>query len=181
MKISEFTKFGITFKPLSEENLEMVRVWRNSDDVRLFMQYQEIITPEQQKAWYDQLDKSINHYFVTYQNETPFGVYNIKEIDFEIGIGELGAYLKNRDIWESDVSMSGTIAIILFAFEILKLNTLKSHVLKSNKKVLAYNKQMGFRINDKKDDAISYELILTKEVFYKNKNIIRLLIYLERN
>lgn len=134
MEVAEFTTFGITFKPLSEANLEMVRIWRNSDDVRLFMQYQDIITVEQQQTWFQQLDQSTNYYFVTYQNEIPFGVFNIKDVDFNIGIGEPGVFLKSRDIWETDCSMRGSIAILKFAFEILKLNTLKSHVLKSNKK-----------------------------------------------
>jgi UDP-4-amino-4,6-dideoxy-N-acetyl-beta-L-altrosamine N-acetyltransferase len=181
MKVAEFTQFGVTFKPLSEANLEMVRIWRNSDDVRLFMQYQEIITPDQQQTWFKQLDKSTNYYFVTYQNEIPFGVYNIKDVDFNVGIGEPGVFLKSRDIWETDCSMRGSIAILKFAFEILKLNTLKSHVLKTNKKVLVYNQQMGFQINEKVDDAISIELLLTKEDFYANKKIIRLVNYLETN
>lgn len=181
MKVAEFTKFGITFKPLSEANLEMVRIWRNSDDVRLFMQYQEIITPEQQQTWFQQLDKATNYYFVTYQNEIPFGVYNIKDVDFNVGIGESGAYLKNRDIWEGDFSMRGALSIIIFAFEILKLNALKCSVLKTNKKVLVYNQQMGFQINEKADDAISFELLLNKKDFYANKKIIRLVSYLETN
>ncbi len=181
MQILEFTKFGITFKPLSEANLEMVRIWRNSDDVRLFMQYQEIISPEQQQTWFQQLDKSTNYYFVAYQNEIPFGIYNIKDVDFNMGIGESGVYLKNRNIWEGDISMRGTLSILIFAFEILKLKTLRCHVLKSNKKVLVYNEQMGFQINEKVDNEISYELLLNKEGFYASKKIVRLLKYLENN
>ena len=181
MKVSEFTKFGITFKPLSEVNLEMIRIWRNSDDVRVFMQYQEIITPEQQKVWFRQLDKTTNFYFVTYRNEIPFGVFNIKDVDFKAGIGEVGVFLKSRNIWESDSSMRGSIGLAVIAFQILKLNILKCHVLKSNKKVLVYNQQMGFQINGNVDDAISFELLLTKEDFYSNKKIIRLVNYLETN
>lgn len=181
MEVAEFTQFGITFKPLSEANLEMVRIWRNSDDVRPFMQYQEIITPEQQQTWFQQLDKETNYYFVAFQNEIPFGLYNIKDVDFTIGIGEPGVFLKSRNIWETDSSMRGSIAILKFAFEILKLNALKSHVLKSNKKVLAFNQQMGFQIDENVDDPISFELLLTKENFYANKKIIRLVNYLETN
>lgn len=181
MEVAEFTQFGITFKPLSEANLEMVRNWRNSDDVRLFMQYQEIITPVQQQTWFQQLDKTTNYYFVTYHNEMPFGVYNIKDVDFNIGIGEVGVFLKSRNIWESDSSMRGSIGLAVIAFQILKLTILKCHVLKSNKKVVAYNQQMGFQINEKVDNDISFELLLTKEDFYSNKKIIRLVNYLETN
>jgi RimJ/RimL family protein N-acetyltransferase len=181
MEVAEFTQFGITFKPLSGDNLEMVRVWRNSDDVRLFMQYQEIITPEQQQTWFQQLDKETNYYFVAFQNEIPFGLYNIKDVVFNIGIGEPGVFLKSRDLWETDCSMRGSIAILKFAFEILKLNALKCHVLKSNKKVLVYNQQMGFQIDENIDNDLSFELLLTKEDFYANKKIIRLVNYLETN
>jgi len=181
MEITEFTKFNINFKPLSEANLEMVRVWRNSDDVRLFMQYQETISAEQQKSWFNKLDKSTNLYFVTHQNGMPFGVYNIKDIDFSVGIGESGSYLKNRDFWEGDLAMRCALSLITYGFETLGLNYLKSHVLKSNKKALAYNKQMGFKIQDLDNDSISFELILKKEDFYANKNIIRLMNFLETN
>lgn len=179
MGISEFSKFGVVFKPLSEENLEMVRGWRNSNDVRLFMQYQEIITSQQQEAWFKQLDKETNHYYVTYIDKIPFGVYNIKDVDFYSGIGETGVFLNSSNSWESDSSLRGSIGIIIFAFEILKLKALKCHVLKSNKKVLVYNKQMGFKINVLEKDSISFELMLTKEDFYANKKISRLIKYLE--
>lgn len=181
MEIVEFSKFGIVFKPLSEENLEMIRIWRNSDDVRLFMQYQKIITEQQQKEWFQKLDQSINYYFITYQNEVPFGVYNIKDIDFTKGMGETGSYLKNRDFWEGDASMRGVLSIIIFAFEVLKLNSLKSHVLKKNKRALVYNEQIGFKIQNLYDESISFELILKKEDFYTNKKIIGLIKYLEIN
>ena len=181
MEFVEFTKFGITFKPLSDDNLEMVRIWRNSDDVRLFMQHQEIITIEQHQTWFQQLDKSTNYYFVGFQKEIPFGVYNIKDVDFNVGSGEPGVFLKSRDIWEADCSMRGSIVILKFAFEILKLNTLKSHVLKSNQKVLVYNQQMGFQINEMVNDVLSFELHLSKEDFYGNKKVIRLIKYLENN
>lgn len=181
MRISEFSKFGVDFKPLSEENLEMIRVWRNSNDVRLFMQYQEIITPQKQEIWFTQLDKETNYYFVTYMNKIPFGVYNIKDVDFHKGIGESGVFLSGSNIWESDSSMRGSIGIIIFAFEILRLETLKCHVLKSNKKALVFNQQMGFKILDLETDSISFELMLTKQDFYANKKISRLIKYLEIN
>lgn len=40
---------------------------------------------------------------------------------------------------------------------------------------------MGFQINEKVDNTISFELLLTKEDFYTNKKIIRLVKFLETN
>ena len=40
----KFFKYGITLERLREEDIELVRQWRNSDQVRMNMKYQEIIT-----------------------------------------------------------------------------------------------------------------------------------------
>lgn len=181
LKESEFYKFGITFIPLNDDNLELVRVWRNSDDVRIFMQYQEIITQEQHLKWYKQLNKTKNFYFVAYKDNVPFGVYNIKDVDFKNLTGEPGVFLKNKASWEGDAGMRGSLGILIFAFENLKLNSLTSHVLKTNSKVLAYNKQLGFTISNDDEESISYELTLTKDDFYNSKRRSQLLTYLETN
>ncbi|MBC5841486.1 GNAT family N-acetyltransferase [Flavobacterium sp. F-380] len=177
----DFSKFGITFKPLNHDNLEMVRVWRNSDDVRIFMQFQEIITAEQQVNWFINLDKTKNFYFVAYKDGKSFGVFNIKDVDFEKMTGESGVFLKNKDSWEGDAGMRGALVLINFAFENLKLEKLICHVLKTNLKVLTFNKYLGFNISKSDSESISYELILNRLDFYNNKKIIKLLKYLAIN
>lgn len=180
MKIPEFTKFGITFKPLSEANLEMVRIWRNSDDVRVYMQYQEIISKENQLKWFQELDKSKNFYFVAYENGFPFGLYNVKDVDFEKKTCEPGVFLKSKEFWEGGLAMRGSLAIGDFIFKKLNLEALIIHVLKNNEKVLAYNKKMGYQILNEDSESISYELTLKRDEFYENKITSKILKYLEK-
>jgi RimJ/RimL family protein N-acetyltransferase len=162
MKVSEFTKFGITFKPLSEVNLEMVRIWRNSDDVRLFMQYQEIITPEQQKVWFKKINNVNNYYFVVYDGNEPFGLFNIKDIDYISKIGETGSFLRNRSYWGSDLAGRASLGLGYFAFEIIKLDSLFCHILKSNNPVIKFNKHQGFIIDEEFSNDYVVKMICSK-------------------
>ena len=45
--------YGITLSRLTEDKIETVRKWRNSEKIRQFMVYQKEITQEQQKQWFE--------------------------------------------------------------------------------------------------------------------------------
>ncbi len=162
MKVAEFTKFGITFKPLSEDNLEMVRIWRNSDDVRLFMQYQEIITPEQQQAWFHKINNNHNYYFLVYDGNEPFGLFNIKDIDDNNKIGETGSFLRNSSYWGSDLAGRASLGLGYFAFETIKLDSLFCHILKNNNPVIKFNKHQGFVIDEQFSNDYVVKMICSK-------------------
>ena len=63
----KFFKYGITLERLKKEDIELVRQWRNSDPVRMNMNYQEIISPEKQLEWFHSINNENFHYtFVPY-------------------------------------------------------------------------------------------------------------------
>lgn len=154
----------------------MVRVWRNSDDVRPYMQYQQYITPEQQLQWFYSVNNNQNYYFIAYHNDVPFGVFNIKNIDYIKKTGETGSFLKDKSYWESGLALRGSFAQGIYIFETLKLETNYCHVLKENKKAIAYNRQMGFKPDESFLSETSIRMTISKEMFYlKNKKIINFL------
>jgi UDP-4-amino-4,6-dideoxy-N-acetyl-beta-L-altrosamine N-acetyltransferase len=173
--MNEITKYGIKFVRLNESHLEMVREWRNSDDVRLFMQYQKIITKEEQIKWFNRINNDNNFYFVSYHNDKAYGLYNVKDIDYTKKSGEAGVFLKSNEFSESDLSMRGTFLLFHIIFNTLHLDLIFAHVLKSNVKVLNYNVQLGFVINSIFSNEISYYLDLSKDDFYnkRNENLIK--------
>lgn len=46
--IMELKDYGITLEPLNIESIETVRIWRNQTQVSQFMDYQKIISKEDQ-------------------------------------------------------------------------------------------------------------------------------------
>lgn len=174
------SKYGVTFRRLSLDTLEMLRQWRNSDEVRLYMQYQKIISPEEQLQWFDTINNDRNYYFVAYTNEEPFGLYNVKDIDPSTKSGEAGVFLKNSTFWEGDIALRGSFLLADICFHTLGLEQLTATVLKDNKKAVTYNKQLGFKIDETRQDEQSWHLALQKEHFYSGK-ILRLIKYMEHN
>ena len=123
MKFVEFTKFGVTFKPLTEDNLEQVRIWRNSDDVRLYMQYQKEISQEEQFEWFQKVNNENNFYFLVYEQNEPRGVFNIKDIDYTTKSGETGSYLIDRKFWGTDLAGKASLLLGDFVFNSIHLES----------------------------------------------------------
>jgi hypothetical protein len=47
--------------PLNEMHLEMVRIWRNADEIRQQMEYTALISPQQQLNWYHSINPETNY------------------------------------------------------------------------------------------------------------------------
>ena len=56
--------YFIRFRSMVVEDLEMVRLWRNSDTVRAAMLYKNLITAEQQQLWYQRICNANNFFFI---------------------------------------------------------------------------------------------------------------------
>ena len=76
-------RYGITLKSLGVEDLETVRVWRNSDLVRPYMFYQEIISKSEQESWFSKLEPLNDFYFIIEYKQKPIGLINLKNIDWQ--------------------------------------------------------------------------------------------------
>ena len=66
--------FDITLTPLEHRDIERVRAWRNSDEIRRYALNQEHITKEQQEAWFASLSQKEDEYFVINIKEVPVGL-----------------------------------------------------------------------------------------------------------
>lgn len=178
--MNEISKFGITFKRLTVAQLEMVRQWRNSDDVRPYMQHQSVISESDQLKWFRSIDNSANYYFVVCVDESPLGIFNLKNVDLIAHSAETGSFLKDRSIWETGIGVRASLLLLYFAFDILELEYLYCEVLSVNSKMIHYNKQLGFRADqDSRNDKIT-RLVLYKD-WHLNSVGYRLGPYLEKN
>lgn len=149
----QISKYGITLKSLEAADLEMVRNWRNAGHVRPYMQYQTVITPAMQQAWFDGLDFNANLYFIIQQGEKQVGIVNLKDIDNDLRTAEAGIFIGEQAYLNSMLPVLATISIMEFAFDGLKLATLKAKIGDQNKKVILFNESIGYRKNSQQDDG----------------------------
>ncbi|WP_299807100.1 GNAT family N-acetyltransferase [uncultured Shewanella sp.] len=155
--------YGIELHPISEDNIELLRQWRNSEFVQQFMQQTVRITPEMQKKWFNSLDKDRNHYFLIKEGDTFIGCCNIKNITDE-HVGEGGVFLCEEK-YLNGISASKAIFLMYeWAFNSGIIIGAKSEILSNNRRAIRFNKMLGFTVE--KHDLVSYGY-LNKDRFFE--------------
>jgi RimJ/RimL family protein N-acetyltransferase len=129
--------------PLSTEHLELLRNWRNKNHVRAFMDFQDTISIDQQKRWFENLNKRENKYFIFCDSLEPVGLVNLKNIT--AFTAEAGLFVGNEKFLGTGVAMQASITLLDLAFFKLKLANVTAKVKKENRNARLYNSFLGFR------------------------------------
>jgi len=73
----KWMKYGITLSRIKEEDIELVRYWRNKPDIKNTMIYRKYISKQQQKKWFASINNNNNYYYlIIYNNEKIGLIYN---------------------------------------------------------------------------------------------------------
>lgn len=138
-------KYGVMLERLKEDDIELVRQWRNSDPVRLNMEYREIISAEQQKQWFASINNLQNNYLLVSYLGKKIGLLNDKNIDWEMRTSESGLFLGETDYYNTFVPYFISIAGIELNFYFLHWNKQYARILQSNTNAAKYNMLLGYR------------------------------------
>jgi UDP-4-amino-4,6-dideoxy-N-acetyl-beta-L-altrosamine N-acetyltransferase len=141
-----FVRFGITLERLDRGDLELVRQWRNSDWVRPFMRFQQVVTPDEQTRWFARLDPSRDWYFCAHTGASPFGLFHVKAIDWTRKVGEAGGFVGSPQFIGRPEPALATLALMDFAFSILRLRELEAQYRTSLPRIARFNKQLGYEV-----------------------------------
>ena len=166
-------KYGIILERLREKDIEMVRLWRNSDPVRLNMRYQDIITQEQQLEWFNSVNNlQFNYLMIHYQGEK-IGLMNDKNIDWEARTSESGIFLGRTEFYNTFVPFLVSVAGIETMFFMLGWEKQYAHILRTNNNAIKYNLQLGYQLCEGQTD-IDYQLFeMTRKSFEQKAGKIR--------
>lgn len=165
--------YGLQLIPLKNEDLELVRMWRNSPVVQQNMFFKKDITKAMQQEWFMKLDNT-SIYLMIYYNQEKTGIINAKNIDWENKTGETGIFLGNETYFKSLVPIAAIILFMDELFDTLQFHTLKCKVLKSNENALQLNKSLGYHIE--REDADCYYLNITASVYKSSTSRFRKLL-----
>lgn len=157
-------QYGIALKSITENNLELIRNWRNNNSVVKHMFFQYNISQEEQQEWYRKLDKKHNLYFI--YNEQ--GVIHLKNIDWTKKEAEAGIFTIHQE--NATINMAAIITLMDFAFNVLSLNQLLAKVKKSSSENITMNIQLGYNIISEENNCIT---MVCKKSEYKTEQPIR--------
>jgi UDP-4-amino-4,6-dideoxy-N-acetyl-beta-L-altrosamine N-acetyltransferase len=136
----------ITLKKLQQEDIEMVRIWRNSPEVSPYMYTSDFITEEQQQNWWNKTkDDTTSIYWIIEYDGKPIGLASLTGISKVFNSCYWAFYLG------SDVPRGGGVGskieynVLEYVFDELKLEKLRCEVITFNDKVISMHEKFGFR------------------------------------
>ncbi len=166
-------KYGVILERLKEVDIELVRQWRNSDPVRLNMEYREMISPEQQLEWFKSIDNLQNNYLMIHYKGEKIGLLNDKKVDWETRTSESGLFLGKTEYYATFVPYLVSVAGIETTFYYLDWNKQFAHILKSNQNAIRYNTQLGYRLSEGQEAMENQQYEMTRESFEQKAGKIR--------
>ena len=162
MKLS---KYGIILRRLRESDIELVRTWRNSQQISRFMEIREQISPEMQREWFKSVDNFENFfYIIEYQGED-IGLINSSKIDWSDVSSEGGIFLWDEKYYETFVPVWASLCILETSYFILGASTSKIKTLKDNERAKKLNIHLGYELLPGQEDVYNQEYVMTAVSF----------------
>ena len=157
----ELSNHGIKLVRLTRSEIELVRLWRNSEEINQYMFFNDYITEEMQERWFQSINDENNYYFIIEANGGKIGLCNLKDIDHDKGSCEAGLFIYEKEYLNkySNVSFKCVKIMNDFAFVELNLNTIYIKIKKSNSRAIRFNEFIGYEyLTESPAGALHYEL-----------------------
>lgn len=136
----------IVLTNIEREDLELIRGWRNNEDVSKYMYTSDNISSEQQRNWFQmvQTDTTQKYWMITYQGKK-LGVAFLYSIKPSHQTCYWAFYLGDVSIRGAGIGSKVEYNIISYVFDQMNFNKLSCEVLVHNDKVILMHEKFGFR------------------------------------
>ena len=136
----------ITFLPIGQNDLELIRTWRNQDEIRNNMYTNHIISPEEHLAWYKRIsaNPSVRYWIFSADGIKKTGLVHLYNIDLRNRQAFWGLYFGDMGMKGKGIGSKVEFALIDYVFFDLNLNKLNCEVLSFNKPAIRFYKKFGF-------------------------------------
>ncbi len=157
--------YGVTLRPLTHADIEMVRCWRNDPRIARYMHFRDTITREMQEEWFRSINNDRHAFFIVEIGDEPVGMTEYKNIDLVEGKAEGGIFI-HKEEYRNGLYPFAVIAIKhVYGFNTLGLRELYSYVLDNNKRAIRFNETIGYVPARTVRQGNKRLYILTKERF----------------
>lgn len=160
--------YDVKLVRLTEEKIEMVRNWRNDPKISQYMLYQDYITPEMQKKWFETINNNRNFYYIIVYKGKEVGLINVKDVDYEKAVGEGGIFIFDEKLQNTDLAYRAHILLFDYIFDKVGINGIISEIQSTNQRAIRFATFLGCEITKETPECLFF--LLTKENYLKNKN-----------
>jgi len=170
MKIS---KYGIDLTRLTENDIELVRKWRNSPEIQQFMEFREEITPEMQQQWFVSVNNVNNFYFIIHYKDQKIGLINTSNVNWEDVSSEGGIFLWDDKYYETFVPVWASLIELETTFLVFGATASYIKTLKDNPRAIKLNTHLGYILMADQEEVYNQQYLLTRENFMNKSKKIR--------
>lgn len=133
--------FGITLTPLQESEIELVRFWRNSDEIKRYALQQETISQEQQRQWFASLQKKEDEYFIIRIDSVPVGLIWFNRLDNNI---ETGFYIYDTSFQNTLTPYKIVTLFHRYLFDEKGVERISCKIMHDNPRAVRFNLSLGY-------------------------------------
>jgi RimJ/RimL family protein N-acetyltransferase len=170
----EFSKYGIRLNRLKEDDIDLVRRWRNSPQIQQYMEYREYITPEMQKEWFRSVNNFDNFFFIIHYEGKKIGLINSSNVNWKEVTSDGGIFIWEEEYYDTFVPVWASLCLL--ETDIFVFNATRSYIktLKDNQRAITLNTHLGYELMSGQEEVYNQQYILTKENFeMKAKKIMK--------
>ncbi|MEZ0609571.1 UDP-4-amino-4,6-dideoxy-N-acetyl-beta-L-altrosamine N-acetyltransferase [Fibrella sp. WM1] len=136
----------VILREMAQEDIELVRSWRNQPEVSKYMYTDGYISEEQQQKWFDAMHSDhTNKYWMINYNGTDIGVASLYGISQVLSSCYWAFYLGDTTNQGVGIGSKIEFNVLDYVFNTLKLNKLRCEVIVFNEKVTSMHEKFGFR------------------------------------
>lgn len=141
--LARISGFGVELRFVTDADLPLLCHWRNTPDIRLFMEDQRMVTPKIMQVWLSRVDGGATAYaYVSYFKGKPVGFLEVKRIDHTSHSCEGGMFLFSKQYIGSGLGFYLALCREILLIK-LHLSTLISRVHYLNKRSIEFCKGFG--------------------------------------
>jgi len=169
-------KGDIRFIRLREEDIDIVRKWRNSQEITQFMEFRDFISEEMQQEWFESVDTIYNLYFIIEYKGEKVGLINGKNVNWEEMSMEAGVFYWKKELYNSEVPIIATLIFGDLGVISSGLTTY-AHILRDNSRAVRFNKMIGFELCDDQENVENQLYKMSKESYLAHSARLRKAFY----
>lgn len=138
----------VVLRPISLQDIEMLRRWRARDDVRVWFGDQNVVTAEAQRRWFEHyLARPDDVMFTIALGDVPVGAVALYAIDFPAGDAEYGRLMIGEPAARGKrVADRASEALCAWGFGDLGLSRIHLWVREENRPAIALYDRIGFEM-----------------------------------
>ncbi len=157
----------------TQEDIELLRKWRNTTHINRFMEFRAQISKEQQAVWFQSINSIHNNYMLIEYKGKKIGMIHGAGIDWEKKHTDSGGiFIWDEEYWMTKAPISASILMTDMS-TIFGLEKTYIKILKENKNAIMFNKSLGYKILPKQNNNSQHYVLVQKDYEAKREKILQ--------